>query len=48
MTILTFILKSHLRNLLKQGQNKETWIHINQINNNIAETVESVKDNYFS
>ena len=29
MTILTFILKSHLRDRLKQGQNEETWIHIN-------------------
>ena len=32
MTILTFILKSDLRDRLKQGQNKETWIHINQTN----------------
>ena len=30
MTI-TFILKIDLRDRLKQGQNKETWIHINKI-----------------
>ena len=29
MTILTFFLKSDLRDRLKQGRNKETWIHIN-------------------
>ena len=29
MTILTFILQSDLTDLLKQGENKETWIHIN-------------------
>ena len=31
MTILTFILKIDLRDRLKQGRNKEIWIHINEI-----------------